>query len=153
MRSRCSSTELPPKCLELAMNLSRNSTQFCISPIPFPRVFNNSMEWDGGRFVPSALDSFFMTSLCTKEQKYHPCEVRYEPLTYQEPFSSHGVRLVFGFCLTAKYTTHLLSYTHATTEASRFWGCGSIFAFIIKHILGIECIFWSLEISVCKCIW
>ena len=125
MRCSCSSTELPPKCFELAMIVSRNLTRFSTSPIPFPRVFNSSMEWDGGRFVPSALESFFITSLCTKEQKYHPCEVRYEPLTYLLRANLKSWHLS-SFCvlLTAKYTTHLLSCTHATTEASRFWACG-----------------------------
>ena len=57
-----------------------------------------------------------------------------------EPSSSHGVCPAFGFFLPAKYTTHLLSCTCATKEASRFRGGGvwSIFGFIIKHRLGIK---------------
>ena len=38
------------------------------------------------------------------------------------------------------YLLSTLSCTHATEEASRFWGCGQFLTFIIKRILGIKCI-------------
>ena len=66
-----------------ARNFLRNIVgPLVTSPIPFPRVFNSSRDWDGGRFVATARESCFTVSLCTKEQKEHPCEVRYELLIY-----------------------------------------------------------------------
>ena len=82
-----------------------------------------------------------------------PCECdAHEPHSQinTEPFSSHGVCPAFGFFLPAKYTTHLLSCTRATKEASRFWGVCNFCLSLLSTYWVLSTNFLAvLEISVC----